>query len=165
MGEKTQLSFKVSEKTKQMFDLAILLSGKDQDVVFEALAKEFAAKVLKECNAELCEPPVKADFVEPKAVGKIPIWATRRKGQIGSQIVKAFLLCERDGVAERISMRETFLKNNPDRDPWSFDNNFASMCTEKGNSQGLFFTLSGSEVRVAECVKTVLYQYKDQFLN
>lgn len=160
-----KLTFTVSEKTKQAFDLALLISGKDRDEVFELLAKEFAVKVLKDSQVALCKPPSENDFHPPKALAKIPVWATSRKGQIGAQIVKAFFLCEKNGVANRNEMREIFLTNNPLKTAWSFDGNFASMCTEKGNSHGLFFVLSGIEIRVAEEIKETLYKYRDDFLK
>lgn len=172
--ETTEISFVVSEKTKQAFDLALYFAGEDKNEVFELLVKDYVAKVLKEYGAEPSAPPLESDFVDnskelkgskSKALTKIPVWATSRKGQIGAQIVKAFFLCEINGVASRDSMREMFLKNNPDKTAWSFDNNFASMCTEKGNSHGLFFVLSGTHIRPAENIKETLYQYKDEFLR
>ncbi len=170
----TEITFIVSEKTKRAFELALCFSDKDKNEVFESLVREYAARVLREYGAEPCAPPLESDFLdEPKnvkeykskALAKIPVWATSRKGQIGAQIVKAFFLCESSGVASRDLMREVFLKNNPDKTAWSFDNNFASMCTEKGNSHGLFFVLSGCEIRPAESIKDVLYQYKNEFLR
>lgn len=172
--ETTEISFVVSEKTKRAFELALYFSDKDKNEVFESFVREYAAKVLKEYGAESCATPLESDFVDnpkdlkerkSKALTKIPIWATSRKGQIGAQIVKAFFLCEANGVASRDSMREVFLKNNPDKSAWSFDNNFASMCTEKGNSHGLFFVLSGMQVRPAKSIKETLYQYRNEFLS
>lgn len=172
--ETTEITFIVSEKTKRAFELALYFSDKDKNEIFENLVREYVARVLREYGAESCEPPLESDFIgEPKnvkeckskALAKIPIWATSRKGQIGAQIVKAFFLCECNGVANRNEMRETFLKNNPDKTAWSFDNNFASMCTEKGNSHGLFFVLSGMQIRSAENIKETLYQYRDDFLR
>lgn len=172
--EITEISFVVSKKAKQAFELALCFAGEDKNEVFESLVKAYVAKVLKEYGAEPCEPPFESDFIDnakdlkeskSKALAKIPVWATSRKGQIGSQIVKAFFLCELNGVASRDSMREMFLKNNPDKSAWSFDNNFASMCTEKGNSHGLFFVLSGTQIRPAESIKETLYQYRDEFLR
>ncbi len=163
-----QITFNVTEKTKQAFEVALFLSGKEKDEVFESLAKEFAVKVLKKYQIELSEPPSEEDF-EPedcsKALAKIPVWAARRRGQIGAQIVKAFFLCEVDGIANRSEMREVFLKNNPDKTAASFDNNFASMCTEKGNSQGKFFVLTGSEVCPHSSVRETLYKYREEFLK
>ncbi len=172
--DETEIIFNVSEKTKQAFELALFISGKDKNEVFEFFAKDFAVRVLQEYRAELCEPPIETDFIDngndlnhyqSKAISKIPVWATRRKGQIGAQIVKAFFLCENNGVANRNTMREAFLINNPDKTAWSFDNNFASMCTEKGNSHGLFFVLSGTQIRPAESIKETLYQYRNEFLK
>lgn len=172
--DNTEITFIVSAKTKQAFELSLYLSDKDKNEVFELLVKEYAAKVLKEYGAEPCEPPLESDFIEnskntqsvkSKALTKIPIWATSRKGQIGAQIVKAFFLCESNGTASRDVMREIFLKNNPDKTAWSFDNNFMSMCTDKGNSHGLFFVLSGMQIRPAENIKETLYQYRNEFLR
>ena len=172
--DSTEITFIVSEKTKRAFELALYFSDKDKNEVFENLVREYAAKVLREYGAEPCEPPSERDFIdEPKitqenkskALTKIPSWATTRKGQIGAQIVKAFFLCENNGFANRDAMRDVFLKNNPDKTAWTFDNNFASMCTEKGNSHGLFFVLSGIQIRPAESVIETLYQYKNEFLR
>ena len=172
--ETTEITFIVSEKTKRAFELALCFSDKDKNEVFESLVREYAARVLREYRAEPCNSPLESDFIgEPKkvqeckskALAKIPVWATSRKGQIGAQIVKAFFLCESNGVANRNEMRETFLKNNPDKTAWSFDNNFASMCTEKGNSHGLFFVLSGTQIRPADDIRTILYQYRNEFLK
>ena len=172
--ETTEITFIVSKKTKQAFELALCFSDKDKNEVFESLVKEYAAKVLKEYGAEPCDPPLESNFVDnsknisenkSKALAKIPVWATSRKGQIGAQIVKAFFLCESNGIASRNAMREIFLKNNPEKTAWSFDGNFASMCTEKGNSHGLFFVLSGDNVRPAESVEDILYLYRDEFLE
>ena len=171
---KTEISFCVSEETKQAFELSLFISNKSKDEVFESLVRDFAATVLRQYRAEPCAPPLEADFVEnckpskedkSKALAKIPIWATSRKGQIGAQIVKAFFVCEIDGVASRDSMRNVFLQNNPDKNPWSFDNNLASMCTEKGNSHGLFFVISGDNVLPDETIKDELYLYRDDFLE
>ena len=172
--ETTEITFIVSKKTKQAFELALCFSDKDKNEVFELLVKEYAAKVLKEYGAESCEPPLESDFVvdsknvnenKSKALAKIPVWATNRKGQIGAQIVKAFFLCESNGVASRNAMREAFLKNNPDKNAWSFDGNFASMCTEKGNSHGLFFVVSGDNVRASENIENTLFSYRNEFLE
>ena len=172
--ENAEITFIVSEKTKRAFELALYLSDKDKNEVFESLVKEYAAKVLREYGAEPCKPPLESSFIEDpkntrenksKALSKIPVWATTRKRQIGAQIVKAFFFCESNGVASRDSMREIFLKNNPDKTAWSFDNNFASMCTEKGNSHGLFFILSGSQIRPADNIKETLYEYRNEFLK
>lgn len=171
---KKEISFCVSEETKQAFELALFISNKSKDEVFESLVRDFAATVLRQYRTEPCTPPLETDFVEnckpskedkSKALAKIPIWATSRKGQIGAQIVKAFFVCEIDGVASRDSMRNVFLQNNPDKNPWSFDNNLASMCTEKGNSHGLFFVISGDNVRPDETIKDELYLYRDDFLE
>ncbi len=172
--ETAEITFIVSKKTKQAFDLALCFSDKDKNEVFESLVKEYAAKLLKEYGAEPCEKPLESDFVadykdvdenKSKALAKIPVWATSRKGQIGAQIVKAFFLCESNGVASRNAMREMFLKNNPDNTARSFDGNFASMCTEKGNSHGLFFVLSGDNVCVSGNIKNTLFSYRDEFLE
>lgn len=172
--ETAEITFIVSEKTKKAFELALYFSDKDKNEVFELLVKDYVTKVLKEYGAEPADIPSESDFVDKvhkrkeiksKALAKIPLWATSRKGQIGAQIVKAFFLSERNGVANRDTMRAIFLKNNPDKTAWSFDNNFASMCTEKGNSHGLFFVLFGTEIRPAESIREVLYQYKEEFLK
>ena len=172
--ETTEITFIVSKKTKSAFELALYFSDKDKNEVFELLVKEYAAKVLKEYGAESCEPPLESDFVvdsknvnenKSKALAKIPVWATNRKGQIGAQIVKAFFLCESNGVASRNAMREVFLKNNPDKTAWSFDGNLASMCTEKGNSHGLFFVVSGDNVCASGNIENTLFSYRDEFLE
>ena len=172
--ETTEITFIVSQKTKQAFELALCFSDKDKNEVFESLVKEYAAKVLKEYGAEPCESPLESEFVadsknvsenKSKALAKIPVWATSRKRQIGAQIVKAFFLCESNGVASRNAMREMFLKNNPDKTAGSFDGNFVSMCTEKGNSHGLFFVVSGDNVCATGNIEHTLFSYRDEFLE
>ena len=168
--KQTEIIFNVAEETKQAFDLAVFISGKDKNEIFEKLVKDFAVKVLRDYRVIPSSPPLESDFIDDstsnsKVLAKIPVWATKRKKQIGAQIVKAFFLCEVNGVANRDAMREAFLKYNPDKTAWTFDNNFGSMCTEKGNSHGLFFVLSGREIRPADSIKETLYQYKEEFLK
>ena len=172
--ENTEITFIVSKKTKQAFELALYFSDKDKNEVFELLVKEYAAKVLREYGAEPCETPLESDFIDDakniresksKALAKIPVWATSRKGQIGAQIVKAFFLCESNGAASRKAMREIFLKNNPDKSAWSFDGNLTSMCTEKGNSHGLFFVVSGDNVWASGDIEDTLFSYREDFLE
>ena len=63
--DKKSLTFTVSKKVADMFSLATALMDKDENEVFEELARRYATETLQRMNAEPCEPPKESDFITP----------------------------------------------------------------------------------------------------
>lgn len=173
--DKKSLTFTVSKKVADMFSLATALMDKDENEVFEELAKRYATEVLQRMNAEPCEPPKESDFItlpptsysaynEPscKAEKKVPLWA-RRLNQINAQIIRAYFHTEQNGIASRRKMREFFLQANPDKSIAQFECNLSSMCTDKSNAHGHIFDCYGDEVHIASVAQNVLLAHKQMF--
>ena len=175
--DKKSLTFTVSKKVADMFSLATALMDKDENEVFEELAKRYATEVLQRMNAEPCEPPKESDFItlpptsysaynEPscKAEKKVPLWA-RRLNQINAQIIRAYFYTEQGGIASRRKMREFFLHANPDKSIAQFECNLSSMCTDKSNAHGHIFDCYGDEVHIASVAQNVLLAHKQMFMK
>ena len=175
--DKKSLTFTVSKKVADMFSLATALMEKDENEVFEELAKRYATEVLQRMNAEPCEPPKESDFItlpptsysaynEPscKAEKKVPLWA-RRLNQINAQIIRAYFHTEQNGIASRRKMREFFLQANPDKSIAQFECNLSSMCTDKSNAHGHIFDCYGDEVHIASVAQNVLLAHKQMFMK
>ena len=175
--DKKSLTFTVSQKVADMFSLATALMDKDENEVFEELAKRYATEVLQRMNAEPCEPPKESDFIslpptsysaynEPsyKAEKKVPLWA-RRLNQINAQIIRAYFHTEQNGIASRRKMREFFLQANPDKTIAQFECNLSSMCTDKSNAHGHIFDCYGDEVHIASVAQNVLLAHKQMFMK
>lgn len=175
--DKKSLTFTVSKKVADMFSLATALMDKDENEVFEELAKRYATEVLQRMNAEPCEPPKESDFItlpptsysaynEPscKAEKKVPLWA-RRLNQINAQIIRAYFYTEQNGIASRRKMREFFLQANPDKSIAQFECNLSSMCTDKSNAHGHIFDCYGDEVHIASVAQNVLLAHKQMFMK
>ena len=173
--DKKSLTFTVSQKVADMFSLATALMDKDENEVFEELAKRYATEVLQRMNAEPCEPPKESDFITPaptsylgyneptcKAEKKVPLWA-RRLNQINAQIIRAYFYTEQGGIASRRKMREFFLHANPDKSIAQFECNLSSMCTDKSNAHGHIFDCYGDVVDVANVAYNVLLAHKQMF--
>lgn len=166
-----EIKFNVSEKVAKMFSLAVSISGKETDEVFEDLAKNYALDVLNSFqskdeieSSKISEELTFAKSRKSKAETKIPLWA-RRLEQISSQIIKAFFVVEEGLVASRVKMRETFLKLNPDKDFFQFENNLNSMGTEKGNAHGHIFDFYGDKVCIAKNIENILLKYRHSFYD
>ena len=175
--DKKSLTFTVSKKVADMFSLATALMDKDENEVFEELAKRYATEVLQRMNAEPCESPKESDFItlpptsysaynEPscKAEKKVPLWA-RRLNQINAQIIRAYFHTEQNGIASRRKMREFFLQANPDKSIAQFECNLSSMCTDKSNAHGHIFDCYGDEVHIASVAQNVLLAHKQMFMK
>ena len=175
--DKKSLTFTVSKKVADMFSLATALMDKDENEVFEELAKRYATETLQRMNTESCEPPKESDFITPtltsysayneptcKADKKVPLWA-RRLNQINAQIIRAYFYTEQDGIASRRKMREFFLQANPDKSLAQFECNLSSMCTDKSNAHGHIFDCYGDEVHIASVAQNVLLAHKQMFMK
>ena len=172
--DKKSLTFTVSEKIANMFLLAVSISEKSPDDVFETLAKQYATETLQRMNAEPCEPPQENDFIAPKPMSyyeptckaekKVPLWA-RRLNQINAQIIRAYFSTEQNGIASRRKMREFFLQANPDKSIAQFECNLSSMCTDKSNAHGHIFDCYGDEVHIAKVAYNVLLAHKQMFMK
>ena len=175
--DKKSLTFTVSKKVADMFSLATALMDKDENEVFEELAKRYATEVLQRMNAEPCEAPQESDFIAPtptsyasyyeptcKAEKKVPLWA-RRINQINAQIIRAYFYTEQAGIASRRKMREFFLQANPDKSVAQFECNLSSMCTDKSNAHGHIFDCYSDEVHIANVAYNVLLAHKQMFIR
>ena len=176
----TTVTFATTPKTKSMFELALLLSQRDRDDVFEEFVESFAKKTLNQSVYKTPNPlptikkdslfylekqsPATDDFSDAKAARRIPLWANR-KSQFNHQIIRAFFLCEKDEIAHKSEMREIFLQNVSGATEWQFDNNLNSMLTDEGNAHGHVFDCNGDIVSVAKDVKNILYSFRNNFLQ
>ena len=98
-----------------------------------------------------------------KAYNRFSGWA-KKPHQINHQVLKAFFICESGGVANRNAMRNEFVKLNPDKSSYLFDNNLNSLATESGNSHGQAFVFNGDEVYLAEDIKALAENYRECFV-
>ena len=174
---KKTITFDIEESILNSFLLAVSISNKNLNDVFEDLAKYYSVSTLQKINSIAFTSPINLtesvnfnnakilceENVLCKAEGKIPLWASKPH-QISSQIIKAYFLAEINGFSSRKRMREIFLKNNPEKTVEQFDNNLASMGTEKSHSHGHIFDFYGDEVHIAQIAKTILLQYKNKFI-
>ena len=175
--DKKSLTFTVSKKVADIFSLATALMEKDENEVFEELARRYATEALQRMNAEPSEAPKESAFITPtpvnystyneptcKAEKKVPLWA-RRLNQINAQIIRAYFYTEQNGIASRRKMREFFLQANPDKSLAQFECNLSSMCTDKSNAHGHIFDCYGDEVHIANVAHNVLLAHKQMFIR
>ncbi|MDL2227009.1 hypothetical protein LJB86_05065 [Deltaproteobacteria bacterium OttesenSCG-928-M10] len=159
----------VTQELLNTLDLALRITGDDKNEVFKRLIHQYAAEVLRQITPQTmpeygqATPSIlDAPKFHSKAYKRFPNWANKPH-QTNHQIVKAFFACESNDVASRGEMRKVFMKNNPERASYFFENNLNSMATDMGNSHGKCFDIIGDAVRFTAEIYPLAQQYKYLF--
>ncbi len=159
------IDFENDSKLQELFNLALKLSDEDAGDVLSRLIRSYVEEVMRK-QLIVTSTATKVSSTVPensKALNKLPKIADR-KHQINHKILRAFFLCEVDGLASRTKMAQVFLSENPDKPAFSFENNLNSMNTEAGNSHGKFFDVNGDVVSLAGEVDGMAKTYRHCFL-
>lgn len=159
-----ELTLTISDELYRRFAAACILSGKNQqEVIIEKLQEYISATFAAEIPT-LNEPAKQIQTVgmQSKVLTRIPLWA-RRPDQHNHRILQSFFAVEHDGMTTKERMRDFFLRNGYGTG-WQFDNNFASMRTNEGNSHGHVFACVNDIVTLTEEARRIAYKYRDCFL-
>ncbi|MGL4208042.1 MAG: hypothetical protein ACRCTY_01505 [Candidatus Adiutrix sp.] len=159
----------LTQELLSTLELALRITGDDKNEVFKRLINQYASDVLRQMKSQAMLESGQAisSVIEPprfhsKAYKRFPKWANKPY-QTNHQIVKAFFACESNGVASRGEMCNVFMKNNPERASYFFENNLNSMATDTGNSHGKCFDIIGDAVRFTAEIYPLAQQYKYLF--
>ena len=168
------VSFDIDEKDYKRFNTVLTLRGESQSEILKCLINGYAKSVLiGEINAidndgSIVTPEQMEDKNYAKAIKKMFRWAARKDG-IPHKIIKAYLLSEKDGVADLYEMRKLCTdKNRPDLyvgDEKKFDMNFSQLKYDSARSHGHVFNAWGEEITVWDKVDCTLRKYADKFLE
>lgn len=160
-----EIKVSVNEDLYRRFAAACVLAGKNQQVVISEKIQEFVAATfvseMSEFNVSVQGEP-QTNGTQRKVETRIPLWA-KRPEQHNHRILQAFFAVEHNGMTTKERMREFFLQNGYGT-PWQFDNNFASMRTNEGNSHGHVFACANDIVTLTDEASCVAYKYRDSFL-
>lgn len=161
----------ISDESLSKLVLALKISGESisESQMVEQLIDNYAISVLqKSIFANRVNQVEGSETFLPeqssKVVSRIEKWANSPK-QINHQILKVFFKKQVDGIAKKSDMKSELSALNPKLTSWSFDSNLSSMATEKGNSHGKAFELDGEYVRLADNVKDIIEEYRDEFMK
>ena len=161
-----EIKVSVNEDLYRRFAAACVLTGKDQQVVISEKIQEFVTATfvseIFELNVSV-QGEAQINGAQSKVETRIPLWA-KRPEQHNHRILQAFFAVERDGMTTKERMKEFFLQNGYGT-AWQFDNNFASMRTNEGNSHGYVFSCINDIVTLTEEASSVAYKYRDSFLT
>ena len=160
-----EITFTINDDLYRRFAAACILSGKDQNAVICKKIEEFASSTIANEVSGLTAPMQKAEQsfdTRSKVLTRIPLWA-KRPEQHNHKILQAFFATESEGMTTRERMREFFIQADSGTG-WQFDNNFASMRTNEGNSHGRVFACFNDIVTLTEEASGIAYKYRDQFL-
>ena len=113
------------------------------------------------------KPPRKDVFSEwGKAIHRIPLWA-KKPQQNNHKILKAFLELQQEigkVTIDALRKRCSDPTGHPETYVPHFDNNYAQMKFDNGNSHGKVFEESNGFVTVWDHISDTLLRYRDYFL-
>lgn len=171
-----RLTIELDDKTYTMFQLALSLEEADDEEVIRGFINEYCRSVIaKESNSMPTNFLVQNqdsnrnnsnDEYYGKAKRKISRWASKGQG-IPHRIIKAYLLSEKEGIADLEEMRR--LCTNKDRgdlyvgDSKKFDTNFSQMKYDSIRSHGHVFDVFGTRVSLWNEVEEMIYYYEKAF--
>lgn len=160
-----EITIDINEELYRRFAAACILSEKEQQEVIcrkieefitETFANEFSGAKMPAQNF------ISAANTQSKVLTRIPLWA-KRPDQHNHKILQAFFAVESEGMTTRDRMRDFFVQNGAGSG-WQFDNNFASMRTNEGNSHGHVFACFNDIVTLTEEASGIAYKYRDYFV-
>lgn len=158
-----EIKIAINEDLYRRFVAACVLTGEEQQQVISEKIQEFVTATFISEISELNASVQDEAQMQSKVETRIPLWA-KRPEQHNHRILQAFFAVERDGMTTKERMREFFLQNGYGT-PWQFDNNFASMRTNEGNSHGNVFSCVNDIVTLTDEASSVAYKYRDSFLE
>lgn len=160
-----EITFTINDDLYRRFAAACILSGKDQSMIICEKIEEFASSTFANevSGLHVTTPKVEQAFdAKSKVLTRIPLWA-KRPEQHNHKILQAFFATESEGMTTRDRMREFFIQAASGTG-WQFDNNFASMRTNEGNSHGRVFACFNDIVTLTEEASGIAYKYRDHFV-
>lgn len=157
-----KIKIQLDDLTYRKFEVAKMITGDDEQDLILNFIKDYTRRVLADDSAKGISSENKKETNANKALSRIPLWA-RRKDQYNYKILQAFFLDEIDGKANRQEMKTIFCKN-ASATAWQFDNNFASMCTNEGNSHGKVFACSSETVMLEPEIEELARSLREEFL-
>lgn len=166
------LEVSISNELSDTLNLALSISGDNRDEVFARLIQKYALDVLQQATTQQSKSKVQVQDsplamtpqnFHSKAYNRFARWV-RKSHQTNHQIIKAFFICEENGTASRDEMCAAFMRNNPGRAPYFFENNLNSMATDAGNSHGKCFDIIGDIVKFTDEIAPLANEYRDYFV-
>ncbi len=165
------IEINISEELVNTFDLALRISSEDKDEVFKRLINQYIVDVFRQTankqstmNGQNIISVIKPNELHSKAYNRFPGWA-RKPHQTNHQIIKAFFICEKNGIASRKEMCKVFIHNNPQRASYFFENNLNSMATDAGNSHGKCFDIIRDNIKLTVEIAFLASEYRDCFVG
>ena len=160
------LEINITDELLNAFTLALQVSSEEKDTVLENLIHQYILDSLYQASLKTT-PKAQAKTTLPtyhsKAYNRFEGWSMKPQ-QTNHKIITAFFACEHAGVASRQEMRDVFVKRNPEKAPYFFENNLNSMATDAGNSHGKCFDISGDTVRFTDEIRPLAEKYRERFL-
>lgn len=158
-------TFELKDEVYRKLQAASYLVGEKEEDVVEKLILDFAKNVFtSEALADKEAARRDAEAAESgKVKNRIALWA-KRPEQMNHRIIQCFFVCEENGLAQKDAMRVYFVDAGYGTD-WQFDNNFSTMCTEEGQSNGKVFACDGLVVKLEEANKDYVEEYREAFLS
>lgn len=161
------MNINISPELERKFRAALLLdSNQSPDNVVTLLIQKYITDVLtkeiKTTTPDLSDSNTSQTTY--KAIDRINRVA-QNPHQINHQILKAFFLMEDNGIASKAKMEKYFLENktNPSWNSWKFENNFAQMLSDDGNSHGHYFDCCNDIVKLFPKVENDIRKYQSYF--
>ena len=158
-------TIELKDEVYRRLQAAAFLTGEKEEDVVERLVLDFAKNIFtSEALADKEAARRDAESIESgKVKNRIALWA-KRPEQMNHRIIQSFFVCEENGQAPKDAMRVYFVGAGYGND-WQFDNNFSTMCTEEGQSNGKVFACDGLVVKLEEANKEYVEEYREAFLE
>ena len=158
-------TIELKDEVYRRLQAAAFLTGEKEEDVVERLVLDFAKNIFtSEALADKEAARRDAEAIESgKVKNRIALWA-KRPEQMNHRIIQSFFVCEENGQAPKDAMRVYFVGAGYGND-WQFDNNFSTMCTEEGQSNGKVFACDGLVVKLEEANKEYVEEYREAFLE
>lgn len=168
------MNINISPELERRFRAALLFdSNQSPDNVVALLIQKYITDVLTKeiktatpdlSNSNTSQTILKHSSSNYKAIDRINRVA-QNPHQINHQILKAFFIVEDNGIASKTKMEKYFLENktNPSWNSWTFENNFAQMLCDDGNSHGHYFDCCNDVVKLFPKVENDIRKYQSYF--
>lgn len=159
----------ISDELAVRFDMALMLTGENKDLVVENLVKAYVIQSFTKTASDYeNEGQTGKNKNARKALHKIPKWAAKPM-VIPSKIIRAYLQIEDEKGTVTYSdlvLRCSDKENYPDEFVATFANNFAQMKFDDEKSHGKVFDVTtNQQVILWKDIKETIMMNKEKFIN
>ena len=180
-----EITFRLPDELANKFELALQLTGANQDAVGEEFVRGYLARALQSAadefrvpNAPKPNPQAQNQsagryqrsprMVLPewgKAINRIPRWA-RNPQQNNHKILRAFFELKQEFgnvTLDALRRRCSDPSGHPNTYVPHFDNNYSQMKFDNGNSHGKVFEEHDGYITIWDRISDTLQKYRDFF--